>query len=255
MRGKDGFKYSLDLGLFSWQYQDFDSKILERNVAKINYIKAAEKSNSCSKLIRELSKSLQENKIEYATYRLRASDFLMIHTLEQEGFRLVDGIMRLEQVLTEPLERIGGAIRKALRKDVESLQYLASETFSETRFYNDPLIKKYQADKIYGEWIKNSVAGSVADMVFLWEEREGPVGFVTLRKTDGSIVLIAVSKNYQGRGIGEKLVKKALYQFMIWGLKKATVETQTTNIPALRLYQLCGYKIVDSYLTFRWSNR
>jgi hypothetical protein len=40
-----------------------------------------------------------------------------------------------------------------------------------------------------------------------------------------------------------------------WGAKKSEIETQMANIPAIRAYQSCGFKIVDSYLTFRWAKK
>lgn len=238
---------------FTWEYDKFDSEILERRVAKITSLDSQGGITQRKNLVKILIESLKKKDIEYATYRIRASEFLTIHALEEYGFRLVDGIISLEQFLREPEKTVERTIRKASSGDIESLQRLASETFSGTRFYNDPLIKKHQADKIYSEWIKNSVEGRAADMVFLWEEGEGPVGFVTLRKTGGSIILIAVSRKHQGKGIGKALVKVALNQFLKWGLEKATVETQMTNVAALRFYLSCGYKIVNAYFTLRWS--
>lgn len=250
---KKNLKQSSSLGVFSWQYQDFDSKILERNVAKIHYIKARDDGNERRKLIRQLIANLKENKIEYATYRIKASDFLTIHALEDEGFRLVDGCIKLETEILELRDKTPQNIRNAEEKDIPQLKRLASCVFSQTRFYNDPLIKKSQADTIYSEWIKNSILGNAADAVLIWEDENLPRGFITLGK-DGTIILIAVDVKQQGKGIGKWLIKSASSQFKNFGVKSSTVETQMTNAQALRLYQACGYKIVDAYLTFRWSS-
>lgn len=253
MDKKDIFSYTSNFGSFTWRYEKFDSQILGRRTAKIITLIPSQATDERG-LIKKLIDSFKQRDIEYATYRIRAFEFLTIQSLEEEGFRLVDGIISLEQVLTEPEKTVERAIRKASNRDVDSLQRLATDAFSRTRFYNDPLIKKHQADKIYVEWIKNSVGGLMADTVFLWEEDEESVGFITLQKTNGRIVLIAVSKKHQGKGIGKALVKAALKQFMSWGVKKSTVETQVTNISAIRSYQACGYKIVNAYCTFRWSD-
>lgn len=239
--------YSSDLGSFSWEELPWDSKILERRTAKVVSLDPKDEPKN---LVEELIFSLEKEKIEYATFRVNASKFKMIHALEENGFRLVDGYLELECEIegTEDLSEI----RIAEKKDLPRLQEIAANSFSKTRFYNDPLIKKSQADKIYSEWIKNSILGKMADVVLVWEEKGNILGFVTLRK-NGNLTLIAVAKEAQGKGIGKSLVKAALSQFKKWGLSKSSIETQITNISALRIYEACGYKIKDSYLTFRWS--
>ncbi len=241
-------KKSSPFGNFSWEYQPWDTEILERKTAKILSFqpKGAPKS-----LAEELTSSLAKEKIEYAIFRVNASYFPTIHALEDAGFKLVDGYLELECEVKEG-ESLPTNVRKAKNEDLEQLQAIAARSFSKTRFYNDPLIKKSQGDKIYSEWIKNSILGKMADMVLVWEEGKSLLGFVTIRK-NGNLTLISVSKNAQGKGIGKLLVKAALNQFKKWGISKSTIETQMTNISALRAYQSCGYKIADSYLTFRWS--
>lgn len=250
MAKHDVFKYSSKLGSISWQFQDFDSEILERRVAKI--ISFDPRGDTSKTLVKRLLNSFKEKNIEYATYRFNASDFPTIHALENNGFVLVDGYINLEaEVLGH--EDLPRNIRMCTENDIKALQGLASQSFSKTRFYNDPLIKKSQADKIYSEWIKNSILGTMADMVFVWEEGKNLLGFVTIKK-NGNLALIALSKDVQGKGIGKLLVKAALSQFKKWKVKTSTIETQMTNIPALRTYQSCGYKTVDSHLTFRWAD-
>lgn len=235
-------------GKFSWEYQPWDSKILERKMAKILLFEPKDEPKS---LIKELIKSLEIEKIQYATFRINASDFSIIHALEDNEFRLVDGYFEMEADIAENYET-SPLIREARKDDLEELQKIATSSFSKTRFYNDPLIKKSQADKIYSEWIKNSILGKMADMVLVWEEGKTLLGFVTIKK-NGNLTLIAVSKDAQGKGIGKLLVRAALNQFKKWGILNSTIETQMTNIPALRTYMSCGYKVTDSYLTFRWS--
>lgn len=47
----------------------------------------------------------------------------------------------------------------------------------------------------------------------------------------------------------------ALEKFIEWGLPEAVIETQATNIPAIRAYQSCGYKMYQTYLTLRWVKK
>lgn len=239
--------------LFSWQYLKWDSEILERRTTKIISFKSQGTIKERRKLVKKLLKGFLDEKIAYATYRLNASDFLTIHALEEEGFRLVDGLICLELELNASFKGIPNNIRPAVKEDAEKLQNLAHNAFSQTRFYNDPQVKKYQADRIYSEWIKNSINGPMANKVFVFKEKGNALGFITLKK-NGNIVLIAVDKRQRGKGIGKSLVQAAINQFLKWSLKKSTIETQMTNMSALRTYQSCGYKIKNSFLTFRWSD-
>jgi dTDP-4-amino-4,6-dideoxy-D-galactose acyltransferase len=227
---------------YSWKLQDFDTNLFGFKTAKI--ISLTDES------VVELLGELKGKNIVYATYRLKASDFSSIHALEKNGFLLVDGTLALE--LSEyKADESSENIRLAELNDISALRQLAGNVFSGTRFYVDPVILKEKADELYATWIENAVKGIAADSVLIWEENEKILGFVTLQKK-GHIDLIAVSKDAQGKGIGRKLVQATFKYFKDWGVKTIALETQTTNIAALRTYQACGFKITNAFLTYRW---
>jgi len=74
------------------------------------------------------------------------------------------------------------------------------------------------------------------------------VGYVTtqLHKeiSQGRIPNLAVEKPFRGRGIGRKLLLRALEHFRGLGLKQARIETLTTNPVGQRLYPAVGFKEV-----------
>lgn len=229
----------------------FDTEVLERKTARLTILSTSEDLSHKKELIKTIIEEFRNKKLEYVTTRIKATDFSTIHALESQGFRLVDGYIVLEA-------NVGGGdisenIREGTLEDAEDLQKIAGSSFSQTRFYNDPQIKKYQADKVYSEWVKNSLLKKVADLVLVWTEAGKIYGFTSIKK-NGNIALIAVSGEKQGKGIGKLLVKAALAKFSQWGVKSSSIETQMTNIPALRTYIACGYKITESRLTFRWSS-
>ncbi len=251
MQKRDIYNYSNKYGKFSWQYLEWDTRILKRRVAKI--ISLESKVGHEVKFIKKLIEDFNKNKIEYATYRVEACYFPLIHALEKSNFFLVDGYLCLECNNISSLPKIPDSIRVAVDTDRIALEKIASSAFSLTRFYTDPQIEKEQADNIYREWIKNSLKKIAADLVLVHDEGRRIQGFITIKK-NGNIVLIAVDNKSRGKGIGKSLVYSALDQFKKWNLSSSTIETQMINVPALRIYQTCGYKIVNSYLTFRWSS-
>lgn len=231
---------------YSWKLDDFDIKVFGFKVAKITHIESKE-------YIEELVNDLTKNKIRYATYRVLANNIPIIQKLQRNNFILVDGLISLE---TNPFElKIEPPvihIREAKKDDLPSLKRMTQGLYLLSRIYNDTLISKAKADEFFAKWIENSILGDAADLVLVWEEREKILGYITLQKK-GQIPLIGVSKHAQGRGIGKKLIKASLNKFKEWDIKKVIIETQISNIPALRLDQDCGFKVVNSYFTFRWA--
>jgi len=235
---------------FAWVEDTFDTKILEIPTAKIQSI---EQTGNLNDQVLNLIKDLKGNAIEYATYRLNASSFALIHALERNGFAYVDGMLAMELTISEVVAKENSKIRPANENDIPALQELVKGLFK-TRYYNDPVIDKNKVNTIFQKWVKNSVTHQVADEVLLYEEAGKILGFITIKR-DGPIPLVGVLENAQGKGIGKLLIYAALNYFKQIGVKKAFIETQIGNVSAIRSYQSCGFKVIDSYLTFRWCDK
>lgn len=238
----------------SWSLQDFDTDLFGFKVAKITHIDDSGDFQDILKRIDLLFEEFRKNQVEYATYRLSAGNFSLIHALERSGFLLVDGLLTL-QLETKDInsEQSLPFIRKATLKDLNRLKSLSSTVFALTRFYTDPFIKKEKANQVYEKWIENSLKKGLADMVLVYEEKD-ILGFITLTKK-GTIPLVGVDKRARGKGIAKVLVNASISQFKKWGVEKVEIETQIINIPAIRAYQACGFRIVDSHLTFSWNSK
>lgn len=76
------------------------------------------------------------------------------------------------------------------------------------------------------------------------------MGFVTIKKNGpnlGSIGLITVAEEAQGRGFGLKLAAYAVKTLLKdWGCAGVEVVTQKNNVPACRTYEKLGFKIFDN---------
>lgn len=69
-------------------------------------------------------------------------------------------------------------------------------------------------------------------------------GFIAYYKRNarhGFIWLVAVDKNFRGRGLGEQLVIRALKALRDQGAQFVTLATRTINKPALGLYKKLGF--------------
>jgi len=239
---------------YSWQPQAFDTQVLGFKTAKIEHIDSTD-PNIVGEIVKQLIVDLRQNNIEYASYRLPAENTAVIHALERQGFILVDAMLGLEKILDLDLHKHDEySIRSAKNNDLKQLGEMVRGLFLQTRFYQDPVIPTERADMIYQKWVENSIKGSQADYVLVWEEDGMIQGFITLKNT-GHIPLVAVAKDAQGRGIARHLLSSAEEYFIKMNLSKAYIETQISNIPAIRAYLSSGFKPISSCLTFRWIPR
>lgn len=228
---------------FSFDLSQFDTDLFGFKVAKINSI-------STEDAVIDIIKKLRGEGVKYASYRIHANDFPIIHSLERNGFLLVDGLISLKGIIPQDNER-SKSITDASLDQLDDLKSLAREVFSLNRFYNDPIIPKDKANELYAVWMENSLKGKAADKVLVYMDKGEVLGFLTLQK-NGHIPLAGVSEKARGRGIAKKLITYSFDIFRNWGSSEVFIETQMGNIPALRAYLSCGFKIVDSHLTFRW---
>jgi dTDP-4-amino-4,6-dideoxy-D-galactose acyltransferase len=247
---KDSTHHTSTHGSFSWKQDPFDSQILALPVAKVTDFQPT--ADQHPQLADELTLSLQNHDAGYALYRFPARHFQTVHALERNHWRLVDGSIHLDLQLTARLFDVPASIRRATSADVPQLQAIARQSFTFNRYYTDPLIPRAAADEIYAQWIKNSIDHHFADAVFVTADHEKLYGFATLKK-DGDVVLVAVTPQQQGRSLGRQLVARAVNQCIQWNLATATIETQLTNLPALRSFQSLGFKIKETFLTLRWA--
>jgi len=66
----------------------------------------------------------------------------------------------------------------------------------------------------------------------------------------GHIGQISLLPSYQKRGIGRRMVYAALAEFKERGFLTASLAVTSANLPALHLYQSCGFRTVHSFPVF-----
>lgn len=110
-----------------------------------------------------------------------------------------------------------------------------------SHYAKDYFIGGSGAFALYREWVKNTFSG-YADKIFSVYVKDIPMGFVSLKnKSDGMYIdLIAVHREFRGRGLGQALIQKAI-DYAYQHDKKLFVVTQIENIAANRLYQKMGF--------------
>ncbi len=244
-------------GIILWNSSEFDSSVLERNAAKVQRILVND-PQVASDLVRKLVGDLRAASVSYTSVRVPA-DYKLVHTLEDEGFRIVDGVIYLFVDLRahEGNHSLAVYVRPFVETDTEALLAISESAFVYGRFYHDPVITQEQANRVYRTWVKNSLNGTAADTVLVAEYEGVPAAFVTLKKhasahiSVGSVELLAVSAAARGKGLGSALLAAAAAYFRKQECSAMIVDTQIHNQPALGLYTKFGFKFGKTYITLR----
>jgi dTDP-4-amino-4,6-dideoxy-D-galactose acyltransferase len=177
-------------------------------------------------------------------------DLATCSAAENVGFRLVDVRVELGKSLNRG-DAAATGVRQERSGDLPALEHLARERFEQTRFYADPRFPRDRVAELYVAWLHRGLADGSARTVLVADDGDG---FVLCHVGDGSgtIELIAVDDDSEGRGIASTLVRGADAWFASAGMTKARVATQARNIAAQRLYQRHGYRTEAVGIWLHW---
>jgi dTDP-4-amino-4,6-dideoxy-D-galactose acyltransferase len=169
---------------------------------------------------------------------------------EAHAFHLVDIRLTLRHAVSardavRPGRAVGETeIRPCRERDIPALEAIARVSHRDSRFYADRRFPRLRCDDLYARWIAGSCTGA-ADAVFVAEHRGVPIGYTTCHLggpgAGGTIGLLAVHRDAQGRGVGAALLGAALTWFEAAGVGDVRVVTQGRNCAAQRLYQRGGF--------------
>jgi dTDP-4-amino-4,6-dideoxy-D-galactose acyltransferase len=132
---------------------------------------------------------------------------------------------------------------------------LAIESGIYSRFNVDPQIGRKKYEELYTQWIIKSVSREIANAVLVYKIAGKIAGVVTVgyKNERADVGMIAVDKDYRGKGIGKTLMKNA-ENLYFKKIKLIQVVTQGVNLPAIKLYSSCGYeKEKTEYFYHLWK--
>jgi undecaprenyl-phosphate 4-deoxy-4-formamido-L-arabinose transferase len=196
----------------------------------------------------------EEHGVACAYLLAGADDAETAAAAESVGFTPVDTRVTLERPAGLPsVERQpadGLEIRAARAGDEAALMGLARQAHGDTRFFFDRHFSSARAVEMYAAWVSRGFAED--PLRLLVAERDGsPVGYVLVKPDSVEIDLIAVDGASRGGGIGRALVEEAIGGSPDGGVR---VVTQARNVPALRLYESCGFRVTKTETWYhRWS--
>jgi ribosomal protein S18 acetylase RimI-like enzyme len=166
------------------------------------------------------------------------------------GFHVIDVTVTFERepAPSSGFPRSSFTVRRASPRDRDRLLDIAGSCFVYSRFHADPLIPRATANAVKRGWIANYLAGKRGEALFVADTGGEPVGFLAVMAGEDGRVrtrvidLIGVDPRHQGRGAGTALVAFFIGDSLgTYDLLR--VGTQIANLPSLRLYEGCGFRI------------
>lgn len=259
---------------------DFDSSVLGKKCARIElFERAARLSREKTEAhVEALSRKFAADGYGMVTARVRGADFVLCDSLVRSGFVSVDELdifwMRrgsgdasasvsagTSSGARAPGKKTKGAIAladitPAMRGAVEKL---SGDSFLKSRYYNDPSVRKEDADRFYARlasaFLDNSDGVRIAALhdgrlagFIIGVENEFISG--AIGKKFIYLYLIAVDSGHQGLGVGETLVRAFTERCFGEGYEIIEVGTQSFNFRAAALYERCGYRKCEYLRTF-----
>lgn len=204
--------------------------------------------------------------IDYLSVRVSTDDIARVQALEDDGYRLMDTLVYYRAPLSMPPisspNPKGVDIRFANADDAEAVSAVAANAFEGFfgHFHADARLSRQASDAVYSDWAKSCVMTQTATLPTLIAHSSGQIiGFLASRQTDdvcADIMLNAVVREMQGRGVYGALLDHAMHQIAAARYQEVTISTQINNIPVQRASAKRGFRMQKSYYTLhKWMGR
>tara|TARA_B100000965_G_C19560566_1_gene744283 strand:- start:334 stop:1092 length:759 start_codon:yes stop_codon:yes gene_type:complete len=201
------------------------------------------------KLINDINEEI------FVDTKISTSNNKLLSYLQSIKFKVIDCSLSFvcEKCISYPKVNKKIDVRKANNHDLDSVLKIASSSFSFSRFHQDINISCEVANKIKKDWAHNFFRSLRGDLMYVAFHRneEKIVGFILLNYMESKsfdkeviIDLIAIDKQFMGRGIAKSLLKEMFENESNKCLFK--VGTQVSNIPAISLYSKFGFILNES---------
>jgi dTDP-4-amino-4,6-dideoxy-D-galactose acyltransferase len=115
-----------------------------------------------------------------------------------------------------------------------------------SRFFKDTKIEKSRAKRLFEVWIEKSATGSNGEKVWIAIDKNDRLAgalTISLSAPNARIGLIAVYPEYQGLGIGKRLIAQSKQYAFENGVEEIKVATQEENNAANGLYLGTGFRV------------
>jgi dTDP-4-amino-4,6-dideoxy-D-galactose acyltransferase len=227
--------------VYHFSLREWDSQFFSKKIGDVQW--GIEKTQLAS-----------ANSYDLITTRVGSLEHTKIEVLQNHGFVYCDGDVQLTKDIHSNDSEID--FQMATQEQLPKLLTMLDNMYQISRF-KAPWFATQDRDRFYKEWLTKAVYGTFDDCCLMIAEEDNICGFVTLKEFSNyaQIGLIGVGSEYQGKGIGKKLLSVAEQYLKQRNCTTLNVATQTSNIHALNLYTRFGFRLTETNLWFYKSDQ
>ena len=206
------------------------TKLLKKKCYKINKFIPKNKLNVKSFYTYRSSKKIKDEK----DYNLVVTGIKLL--LKKKFFRNNENYHNIIQL-------------KSLKKFKDSLFKLIKNNFIYSRFGADKLIPKKIVDKIYYQWLSDSISMKKKEFYCIVNSSNKVVSCIIVKNDIDKIIidLTVSNKRYQGRGFAGSILRHIINKYPE---KDIIVGTELENVPALKLYKKFKFKQIEKKFVY-----
>lgn len=232
---------------------DWDSKFFGFNIAYVSCLHLSEN------IMRIISEYVDTYNIRVIEYLCNCHDRRSVLIAEREGFSFVDIRLTFFRKLKDfkpSGSLLGFVFRKANDNDINELEKMAGQIYTNSRYYFDDGFGVSKAKEYYESWIRKAVKGEFDNECWCLIDGTKIVAFCSLRfskSKHAQIGLIGVDEKFLGQGVGKKMIQNVMLMLSCKGFSELEVVTQGRNYLAQNLYQSVGFKTKETQLWYhKW---
>jgi dTDP-4-amino-4,6-dideoxy-D-galactose acyltransferase len=231
---------------------EWDSGFFGFNIAFLSCMHLTEN------IMRRIENFIRRENIRLVEYLCNCHDRTSVRIAEQNGFNFTDIRLTYKYVLKEKQEvgLNGLAFAKATEQDIPRLRILNKDIYKDSRYFFDGNFAIEKVHEFYPGWVEKSVRGQYDDQCCCLYDQNTPVAFCTLkfdRENSANIGLLGVDPEYQGKGLGKKILYSVFNLLIDKGIQQFFVVTQGRNYAAQILYQATGFRTESTQLWYhKW---
>ncbi|WP_456270681.1 N-acetyltransferase family protein [Bacillus sp. JZ39] len=259
--------YQFSLGLFENSrlqgvllYEDslWESKVLQKKVMNVKLL-AANSTGQLKRLFEAFYTVRQMDETDFIFARVPAEDIGAAHVIQQQpSSYFVGSLLKLAMPpsfydKTPPFFELG----PPEPGDTEAICELARDSFTKSRYFQDPHLSRDAANEIFQEWTRNNLNGRAAVNIVAKYNGE-VIGYLQgLSRDDECILdLMAVKPGFEGKRIAFHLLANLIEQPETQKHRTVTAGTQLHNVRAIRLYERMGFTAEQSYYYYHiWPGK
>jgi hypothetical protein len=207
-------------------------------------------------------KFCKEQSIKLLIARCPVSEVNFVHKLDNHGFLLMDTLVYYSRDLVrKSIPDIWNLviIRPVKPGEADRVKKLAMRSFAGYigHYHNDDRLARNLCDEIYPDWAYRScISKDIADEVFIAEQENTVVGFITLRMNnlmESEGVLNGVLPAAEKQGIYTSLVAHGMMWSIRQGAEAMVISTQIANTAPQKVWTRLGFEFSHAYYTFhKW---